>query len=258
MQTGLSVSLVGTGNVAHHLARAFHRAGVNLAEIAGRNAPAVHALADQVNAAPQLTIPEMKPVDAVILCISDDAIPEVSGLLPSDQFRAHTSGSVAMDKLGAPRSGVFYPLQTFSRDVAVDFAQVPILLETSAPNDYHTLESLAESLTGRIHAVHSEQRQAVHLSAVLVSNFTNHLYRLAEEHLRQDGLHLDILRPLILETARKVQAVPPAEAQTGPARRGDLGVMNAHLQRLANDADMHHLYAFMSDLISKAYHGPEL
>src|SRR5690606_39473859 len=117
------------------------------------------------------------------------------------------------------RRGVFYPLQTFSKDAYMDFANVPVCIEAIKSDDYHTLKSLATSLGSATKRVNSDQRRVLHLAAVFVNNFTNQMYRLAHEITESEGADFYILKPLILETANKVQELSPYNAQTGPAKR---------------------------------------
>jgi predicted short-subunit dehydrogenase-like oxidoreductase (DUF2520 family) len=133
------------------------------------------------------------------------------------------------------RKGVFYPLQTFSKNKAVDFKQVPICLESQNDDDYKVLETIAKSISERVYAIGSEQRKALHVAAVFVSNFVNHLYKIGNEICEEHQVPFDILKPLIQETANKIVTLSPEEAQTGPAKREDTQTINSHLSFLSNE-----------------------
>jgi hypothetical protein len=57
----------------------------------------------------------------------------------------------------------------------------------------------------------------LHVAAVFVNNFTNHLYQIGNEICDENQIPFSILHPLITETAQKIMNLPPALAQTGPA-----------------------------------------
>ena len=148
----------------------------------------------------------------------------------------HTSGSVALSALNDKnRRGVFYPLQTFSKAKAIDYRSVPICIEAETADDFQILETLAKSISEYTYAVNSQQRQALHVAAVFVCNFTNHLYQIGHEICEANQLPFDILKPLIQETAEKIVTLTPAEAQTGPAKRKDTQTINKHLAFLTEE-----------------------
>jgi predicted short-subunit dehydrogenase-like oxidoreductase (DUF2520 family) len=172
-----------------------------------------------------------------IIAITDDAIAEVSRQLPfSNELVVHTSGSVSMQAINNKnRQGVFYPLQTFSKAKYVDFKEIPICIEAQNEKDLLTLESVAKSISNSVYTINSEQRKALHVAAVFVSNFTNHLYQIGNKICIDNELSFDILKPLIQETANKILTLSPQESQTGPAKRKDTQTINAHLNFLTND-----------------------
>jgi predicted short-subunit dehydrogenase-like oxidoreductase (DUF2520 family) len=232
----VKVVLIGAGNVAQHLILAFQKSQhVELVQVFARQTnQLVQLLTDE-----QLTsnYSELKPADVYIIAVNDNAISEVSGQLPfENKLVVHTSGSVAMTDLNAKnRRGVFYPLQTFSKSKEVNFNEIPLCLETENPSDYAVLETLANEISNVVYVVSSEQRKALHVAAVFVSNFTNHMYHLGNEICQANNLDFAILKPLLTETANKVQELSPKEAQTGPARRNDTTTINAHLAFLTDN-----------------------
>jgi predicted short-subunit dehydrogenase-like oxidoreductase (DUF2520 family) len=153
-------------------------------------------------------------------------------------------------KSAAKNYGVFYPLQTFSKNKKADFKTIPICLEANNTSTLKVIQSLGKSISNNVRTINSEQRKVVHLSAVFACNFTNHFYAIASDILASKKLSLDILKPLIEETANKIKNNSPAKMQTGPAIRGDKKTMNAHLKLLENK-EYKKLYKLMSESIMK-------
>ena len=164
----------------------------------------------------------------------------------------HTSGSVAINELQTKRKGVFYPLQTFSKDVAVDFSNIPVCIEANNAADLKTLNGLASQLTNSVHEISSEQRIKLHLAAVFINNFSNHLYQIAHQICKDDAISFELLKPLIQETANKIRILNPEEAQTGPAMRNDILTMQRHLSDL-KDPIHKKLYQMLSESIKQAH-----
>lgn len=255
-----SIVVVGAGNVAWSLAQRAHAQGLHVKQVFSRDPEKARNLATTVAAQAISALGDLDlQADFYILAISDAAIgvvaAKMSKLLPSTAFVAHTSGATPLHTLQPhfERCGVLYPLQTFSKNREVDFSKVPICLETAKKEDYPGLEHLALRLSIQVHAVDSEKRQTLHLSAVLVNNFVNHLYTIGAALLEEKDLPFALLQPLIQETAAKIQDHAPASMQTGPARRGDQITMERHLELLSNHPDLQQLYEFFSTAIQK-YH----
>ena len=165
----------------------------------------------------------------------------------------HTSGSVGIHDIDKKhRRGVFYPLQTFSKETEVDFGQVPLCVEAIQKADLKRLKLLAEAIGSTPHRVNSEQRAALHLAAVYVNNFTNQIYRIAHEITESKSADFNILKPLIKETARKLDDLSPYMAQTGPAKRNDKKTIKKHLKLLESE---HHkaIYELLTKSIQQTH-----
>ncbi len=245
----ITVSIIGSGNVALHLISAFKKAeGVALLQVIARSPEAVAPLLESSKVITDYN--EMVKVDLVILAVSDSAIAAVSGLIPfENQLVAHTSGSVPMHDLDSKNHrGVFYPLQTFTRGKEVDFTSIPICLEAEHAADYTVLEVVSKAITKVTYSVSSEQRKALHVAAVFVCNFVNYMYQTGSDLCTEHHLNFDLLKPLIQETAAKVMSLSPREAQTGPARRQDSTTINAHLNYLTK-AHQKELYTLLTKSI---------
>lgn len=232
----IRVIILGAGNVATHLFKAFDTAdAVTVNQWYGRNIKSIQSYKNKVEITDDLSA--LKEADVYILAVSDDAVAAVSAELPFEhRLVVHTSGAVNIHDLDKKnRRGVFYPLQTFSKASELDFANVPICVEALDKSDLKLLKSLATAIGSESHKVNTNQRKALHLAAVFVNNFTNQLYRVAHEITEAEGVEFDILKPLILETAQKVETLSPYMAQTGPAKRNDKKTIKKHLKLLDNE-----------------------
>lgn len=214
----ISVTIVGHGNVGTHLSKAFRNIeGIVATQIDSRK---LHAV---------------KIADVTIIAVSDNAISKVSSQI-DNSFVVHTSGSVSLDALkNSNNKGVFYPLQTFTKEKEVDFTQVPFCLEAERQEDLKKLEKLVSLLHGKVYHVNSEQRKSIHVAAVFVNNFTNHMYAIAHDICKQYEVPFEILEPLIEETSKKIKKLTPLEAQTGPAKRNDTETIQNHLHLLTKE-----------------------
>ncbi len=245
--------VIGTGKVARHLVGAFKNSEkVRVVQVAGRNKQALEYFSAEVHTTTDLN--NLSIADIYILALSDDAIGPVSARLPeNDAMYVHTSGSTPMQSLSRhKRTGVFYPLQTFSLESRVNFREVPICLEAGNEEDMSLLEVVAQNISDKIYQVNSDQRSQLHLAAVFVNNYVNHLYHIGHTICRENDLPFEILRPLIRETSAKIEYLEPFEAQTGPARRGDLGTIQKQIDQL-KDPLHQSLYQQISESIQSTY-----
>jgi predicted short-subunit dehydrogenase-like oxidoreductase (DUF2520 family) len=248
----LKVVVIGSGNVAQHLIKAFQKSGkVQLVQAYARNADRLaHLLtSDKITG----SYDNITEADIYIIAVSDDAIENVSSQLPfNGRLVVHTSGSVALEQLDSKnRRGVFYPLQTFSKNKEVDFTQIPFCLESEHAEDYKLIEQIATSISPLTYSISSNQRQALHVAAVFVNNFTNHLYTHGSNICKENNIPFDILKPLIIETADKIQTLSPADAQTGPARRNDIATIQRHLDFISNPVQKD-IYSLLTQSIQNA------
>lgn len=254
----ISVVILGAGNVATHLFKAFYKAdNIIVNQWFNRNLKSIDFYKNQVDVTD--TLSELKEADIYIIAVSDDAVTKISSQLPfENRFVVHTSGSVSMHDLDKKlHRGVFYPLQTFSKEAEVDFSKIPICIETDNKDQFALLKELAESIGSISHRVNTEQRNSLHLAAVFVNNFTNQLYRIAHEITESTNTDFNILKPLLLETANKVQTMSPYMAQTGPAKRNDKKTIKKHLKKL--EGSQHKaIYELLTASIQKTHGGKKL
>jgi predicted short-subunit dehydrogenase-like oxidoreductase (DUF2520 family) len=253
----IDIVILGTGNVAFHLCKAMLcYENINVKQVYGRTKRSLSSFPNEVEKTTNLS--NLKNSHVYIVAISDDAIGEFSKQLPiRNSLVVHTSGSVPMSELDSKnRNGVFYPLQTFSKDKELNFRTIPICLEAEQIEDLELLKELGFELSDRVEVIDSQKRATLHLAAVFVNNFVNHLYTIGHNLLDDVSLSFDLLKPLIIETANKIDCIPPSEAQTGPAIRNDQKTIENHLHLLKNNTDKE-IYQMLSTIISKTY-GKEL
>jgi predicted short-subunit dehydrogenase-like oxidoreductase (DUF2520 family) len=254
----MNVAILGAGNVAWHISKAFIKAGHPVKQIWSRTPEKAVNIALEIGANSIADLSLLGDnIDLVVLAVSDDAIENVAAQLHlnSQQVLVHTSGSVSITVLEgyAVKYGVIYPLQTFSKDVQTEFIKVPVCVEGSTEEIGELLFSLAKDLSENAQLVNSEQRMLLHISAVFASNFTNHFYSIAQQILSDSGLSFAMIRPLIEATASKALHGSPIDLQTGPARRNDQLTMQKHSMLLNDKPEWRALYEMVSQNIVKMY-----
>lgn len=253
--TDTSVVMIGAGNLATNLAKALFRKGFRVAQVYSRTATSAKSLATAVQAEWTTELAEVTAGGSLyVVALKDDAFAELLPQIVQGREKAlfvHTAGSIPMSiwEGKAERYGVFYPLQTFSKQRELAFDQIPLFLEASGEREWGLLQGIASVLSEKVLKADSEQRRNLHLAAVFACNFTNHMYALAGELLEKHKLPFDALLPLIDETARKVHELAPTQAQTGPAVRYDENVINKHLAMLADEPSMQDVYRMLSQSI---------
>ena len=249
----IRVVLLGSGNVAFHLHRALqHAGGVELVQMVARREDGFSGFDPGISRG--ILGGMILEADVYLIAVADSAIESVASYLRDKAgLVVHTSGARGLEALrGLPRPGVFYPLQTFSRERKLEFGEIPLCLETGRPSDLPLLRTLASFLSSQVIELDVSSRRQLHLAAVFVNNFSNHMVYLGEALCREQGLSEDLLRPLLRETFSKLNTLDAYQAQTGPARRGDQVTQKAHLDRL-KDSLHRDLYKLISESIHKSY-----
>ncbi len=245
-----NIVIIGSGNVATHLAIAFLKAGHRITAVISRNENNAAQIAEKTKSKYSSDFNDIPAAsDFIILAVKDEAVAEIASKPNAgNAIVAHTSGSVEMNVFQnhAANFGVFYPLQTFHKEKELEIREVPFCIEGNNETTANALSELAKSISSNIHFVSSENRKVLHVAAVFACNFTNHFYTIAENILAEKNLSLDILRPLIKETALQVMDKNPSQLQTGPAVRGDEKIMQQHLNYLAAKPELAELYKKMS------------
>lgn len=253
----MKIVMLGAGNVATHLSIAFYKANVTIRQVFSRTLESAETLAKKVNASFTNDISAIRTdADVYFYCLKDSVLGEViSKIDAKDAIHIHTSGSVNIDVFEpfVKQFGVFYPLQTFSKNKTVDFNEIPLFIEGSNEVVESEILKLANLLSSMVLKITSEQRIKLHIAAVFSCNFTNYLYTLSSEIVKEAYLPFEILIPLITETADKIKYLTPLDAQTGPAVRMDMNIISKHLQLLSDDPDKKLIYDELSRQIYKKH-----
>ena len=251
------ISILGSGRVAWHLAKVLHQKGFQILEIYSRNPENALLLAQEVQAKAKqdLDFSNHSP-DLLLVSISDNALAQIvkNIQIGSSTLVAHTSGSIGMEVFEEVKYpfAVFYPLQTFSKNKAVDFNKVPICLEAKAEKDYIFLEKIAQQISNNVSRINSAQRKTLHVAAVFACNFVNHLLAISKDILDNEQLSFDLLKPLIEETTTKaLESIHPKNVQTGPAVRGDNLIMQKHIDYLSKNLYEQEIYRILSENIAR-------
>lgn len=249
----MKIVLLGSGNVATHLAKALKSKGEEIVQVYSQNLDNATLLAQSIATEAIDDLNEIKQnADLYIISVKDDAIESVAKSLKNvTGLVVHTSGTTDINILSSQvtKAGVFYPLQTFSKEKAVSFENIPLCIEANDESQLTILSNLAAKISREVYKLNGEKRKVLHLAAVFACNFPNHLYTLANKILSQNDLDFEIIRPLIAETADKVRSNLPENVQTGPAVRADESTLNKHLSMLTDMPEVQNIYQTLSDSI---------
>lgn len=255
----MKIVIIGAGNVGGHLAKRFEENGVEVLQILTRHWDK-HKGLNHILKAQFITSFDLLDTnaDAYILAVNDSSIEEVAEKIKNiakNKLIAHTSGATAgtILKPYSNRFGILYPLQTFSEIREQDWENLPVCVDANNEADLNFLHQLALVLSPKVYEITDEQRAILHVAATFVNNFGNYLFQIAEEIVVAENIPFQLLKPLIVETAAKVQIHAPADMQTGPARRGDIKTIQKHLSFLKKYPDFYQLYETMTELIQKKY-----
>ena len=253
----MKIALIGAGRVASCMGPRLKEAGHTIVAVYSRTLEHARELAEVVDAPAFDKLEVLPESDVYLTMLSDDALTALASDIVKvcpDALFLHTAGSVPMDiwkDAGAKRYGVLYAMQTFSKGIKIDWSQVPVFIEGSSAKELETVKSLALDLSPNVTPLSSKGRKKLHVAAVFTCNFTNHMYAISEQLLKEECIPFSVMLPLVRETARKVESLSPAAAQTGPAVRGDRKVINEHLKLLSEHKEYADIYRLLSKDINK-------
>lgn len=246
------ISIIGSGNVAWHLAKNFVELGVSVSHIYGRTSKHVDALCAETGSIHAQSISELPENQFVLICTPDNSIASICELIDDSCPVAYTSGSIEISSLPQRTNlGVFYPLQTFSKQIELDLNTVPFFIESTNEEFTQSLFILASKITDTVTLANSQERSELHLAAVFVNNFTNHIIHQAQVYAESKSIDFNHLLPLLKETIHKLDLDSAYNAQTGPARRGDDVILKKHSLRLEGRSK--ELYDLISESIKETY-----
>ncbi|MFV0376930.1 MAG: Rossmann-like and DUF2520 domain-containing protein [Mangrovibacterium sp.] len=256
-----TISLIGAGNLATRLGIALREEGLQITQVYSRTEESARELAEKLDCDAVWRLEDVTlDADLILFAVKDDALDSVLRQLPLyGKLIVHTAGSLPLSVLApySNRYGVFYPLQTFSKQREFEFIDIPICLEASDIESLDELDELAWSISEKVKEVNSEQRLGLHLAAVFVCNFVNHFYTLGAQIVEKLGFDFDLLKTLICETTDKIIEMKPFDAQTGPAKRFEETIINKHLDFLSDQPELKEIYRLVSKSIFEA-HKPQL
>lgn len=232
----MEIVIIGSGNVAYHLAKAFKESNIEVKQLFGRNEEQLRAISSETGFSFSST--DLAPGDLYVIAVSDAAVAEVSKLITyENSLVAHTSGSLPKEVLqGNYRKASLYPLQTFSKDKNLTYTEIPFFIEAENQSDEDQLMELAGKISDKVMKSTYEKRKYIHLTAVFACNFTNHLYARAKEISDSQEIPFSYFLPLIDETTEKIHFIDPKDAQTGPALRDDRRILELHQELLEGES----------------------
>ena len=251
----MQVVLIGAGNTATVLGRKIRDEGHHILQVWSRNPAHADQLAKELKTSSETSLRKLARADIYIVAVPDDAIGEIAGQVElNNHLVVHTAGSVSKNELqNASRNfGVLYPLQSLRKEMPL-VPEIPFLVDGNTSDDLTLIFDFAETISTRVRVANDEERKALHLSAVIVSNFSNHLYTLAEQYCNRTNTDFSLLYPLINEVARRIEFKSPSELQTGPAFRGDIETLHSHEELLKNFPEIKNLYANFTKSIQEFY-----
>jgi predicted short-subunit dehydrogenase-like oxidoreductase (DUF2520 family) len=225
--------------------------GYEVVEVYSKTSSNAKQLANRLKCKSADNINELIESDLAIIAVNDDSIASLSKQIHKPQI--HTSGTKGIKELSNHNfpTGVFYPVQTFSKNNDIVFDNIPICIEASSNDFLKIIHEIAKKLSNKVYCIDSEKRAQLHLSAVIACNFPNLLYQIAKELCDQSKVPFEILHPLIGETAKKIQFSNPENNQTGPAKRNDLQTINNHLEKLNQNPEILKIYQILTESIKK-------
>tara|TARA_B100001758_G_C18343456_1_gene575668 strand:- start:392 stop:1147 length:756 start_codon:yes stop_codon:yes gene_type:complete len=248
-----SISIIGSGNVATHLGIALKNKNYQIKQVFSRTIKNANILAQILDAEAINNLLKLRTVDLIIISVKDSEITKIIRKISNSPI-VHTSGSVDIKIFDNKfkQYGIFYPVQTFNKDIKLDFSNIPICIETNNKEFEIKLRKLANSISSKVIYMKSEQRKQLHIAAVFSANFSNHMFLIAENILNNSDIRFSILLPLIQQTIKKLEKNKAKDIQTGPAKRNDTSIIKDHLSNI-KDKDIREIYHKISENIIKEH-----
>ena len=249
------IAIIGGGNTAYALCKLLKSKGIELFCLFVRDFEKAKKVHEDLNVHVVSSYDIVIKSDLAIIAVNDDSIFEVaSHLVDYKGLVVHTSGTKPSELLNrSMRYGVFYPLQTMSKEREISFDEIPLLIYANSPDDVEMLSKFAGQFSNKVVFSDDEQRKTIHLAAVYVSNFTNVMLGIGDKLLKKNGLSLDLMRPLVMEMMKKSFEISPDKALTGPARRGDFATIQEHEKMLADSPNELAVYKVLTNYILEKY-----
>ena len=246
-----NIVLIGSGNVATHLGLSLVNKGYTIKQVWSKQLKNADILAKKLNSTSTDELKNLKNADLYIVAVKDDALEAVIHQIKVNNI-VHTSGSIGLEVFDNKfkNYGVFYPLQTFNKEVSLDFSKTPICIEANNEMFEKELLNIGNNLSKKVVKMSSEQRKQLHIAAVFACNFSNHMFAIADKILTQSNIDFKVLLPIINQTVKKLNKNKASEVQTGPAKRKDKKIIESHIKKLS-DKETKEIYKLISDSIIK-------
>ena len=253
MQANLVI--IGNGRIAQQLIKAFSKEKISTCFIFGRDEEKLNNLISEFAFLKKISLDEIQDNSICLLCVSDSAISKVAQSIPNANCTLiHFSGVESIDLIieSHKNAGVFWPIKSFAFEKETSWEDAPVAAEVSSPKSEEDLMYLNSLLRARLFFLDENKRTQLHLAAVTVNNFSNHLFHLAYSWCEKNDLPFESLIPIIQQTAQRINHQDPAVFQTGPAIRGDEESLSKHYELLQNDSQFLAVYKLLSDSIKNS------
>ena len=246
-----NILLIGSGNIATHLALNIDKEKYHIVQVFGRSKENTESLAKKINSDWTIDVSKIEKADITIIAIKDDSIKNILKSLPNNAT-VHTSGSTSIDVFKGyfEDYGVLYPLQTFNKDVDLNLKEVPFFIEANNQKFEKDLNELSNSFSKKTYLINSHKRKQLHIAAVFSCNFSNHMFVIAKNLVEKENINYSVLLPLIKQTLSKLENLNPQNTQTGPAIRNDKIIINEHINSIKED-NLKEIYSLISQNIIK-------
>ena len=244
-----NIILIGSGNVSTQLGISLHKNGLNIIQVWSKNMVHAQILAKKLNCVATDSLSDLKKADLYIVSVKDNKLKITLKKLNVSNI-VHTSGSIKVNVFSKKikNYGVVYPLQTINKEIDINFKKVPFCIEASNQKFESELVKLSKKLSNYVYKLNSIQREKLHIAAVIACNFTNHMYKIAHDILTESKIDFEILLPLINQTVLKIHNHTPDEAQTGPAKRKDMNIIDKHIKSIS-DTNTKNIYKLLTKSI---------
>ncbi|MBK6635286.1 MAG: DUF2520 domain-containing protein [Chitinophagaceae bacterium] len=251
----MRIVIIGSGNVASVLGRLFVKNNHEILQVVSRNAAHAQALAAEFDCGfADYEGAINKEADLYLVAVVDSALYDLNNNLHlGNKLILHTAGSVSKDVLKqiSINYGVLYPLQSLRKEMEYT-REIPFLIDGNTDETITLIKDFAGTFSGHVVKAADDERLKLHVAAVVVSNFSNHLYAMAEKFCIKENVDFKLLLPLIKETAGRIEYISPAEVQTGPAMRKDVFTLDKHLRVLSDHPALKYIYLKLTDSIMKS------
>ncbi len=254
----MKIVILGSGNMAHYCCTqlvAQHE--FKLVQLYARNSIEGNILAKRFDTPIVNDLSAIiQNADIYIFAVADAAINQIANnFFKTEALLIHCAGSQPTTILenAGKNNGIIWPIYSIQKDQSTYPSDVPLVVDANNESARTSTELLAKSMSQNVTLLNHAQRKYMHLNAVLVNNFNNHLMAIAEQICKVENIDFNILLPIINQTAKRIELSSPSQSQTGPAKRGDWTTMQQQMDLLATHPEWQKVYESLSVSIKKMY-----